>query len=71
MDKKSSYSFRTDHLSLCTDTHFHRWRGGGMDIELCDGHGDSVGGRGGDGDDDIMPDDEDAPQQESDTPPPP
>ena len=26
---------------------------GGKDIELCDGHGDSGGGRGGDGDDDI------------------
>ena len=33
--------------------------GGGKDIELCDGHGDSGGERGGDGDDDSMQDDHD------------
>jgi hypothetical protein len=32
---------------------------GGKDIELCDGHGDSGGERGGDGDDDNIQDDED------------
>ena len=33
--------------------------GGGKDIELGDGHGDTGGGRGGDGDDDSMQDDHD------------
>jgi len=33
--------------------------GGSKDIELCDGHGDSGGERGGDGDDDSMQDDHD------------